>query len=63
MPDRKSINEAFEKLYKKEFQSEIKTIKNPYGDGCASKPIIEVLKTVNLENILKKEFFNIEFTL
>ena len=63
LPDRKSITEAFEKLYKKEFQSEIKTIKNPYGDGCASKPIIEVLKTVNLENILKKEFFNIEFTL
>jgi GDP/UDP-N,N'-diacetylbacillosamine 2-epimerase (hydrolysing) len=63
LPDRQSIKKAFEELYTEKYQSDIKTTRNPYGDDCASKPIIEVLKTIELENILKKEFFNIEFTL
>lgn len=63
LPDRESIKKAFKKLYSEKFQSDIKNTKNPYGDDCASKPIIEILKTIELDNILKKEFFNIEFTL
>ena len=63
LPDRESIKKAFEKLYSKRFQSNIKIAKNPYGDNCASIRIIEVLKTIELKNILKKEFFNIEFVL
>ena len=62
LPNRESINKAFEKLYSEKFQLDIKTTKNPYGDTCPSTQIIEVLKTVELENILKKEFFNIKFT-
>ena len=61
-PDRENIKKAFEELYSDKFQSDIKTSKNPYGDSCASTQIIKVLKTVELENILKKEFFNIELT-
>ena len=63
LPDRESIKKAFKELYSEKFQSDIKNTKNPYGDDCASKPIIEILKTIELDNILKKEFFNIEFTL
>ncbi len=63
LPNRESIKKAFEKLYSKRFQSSIKVAKNPYGDNCASIRIIEVLKTIELKNILKKEFFNIEFVL
>ena len=58
--DRESILKAFEKLYSKVFQEELKTSINPYGDGCASLKIIEELKKVDLENILKKSFYDIE---
>lgn len=58
-PSQSSIKAAFEKLYSKEFQEKLKTIQNPYGDGCASKKIVEVLKTVELDDILKKSFFDI----
>ena len=40
-----------------------KRCKNPYDNGCASKKIIKVLKNVKLDNILKKNFFNIKFSL
>jgi len=63
LPDKTSIKNAFKVLYSKEFQAVIKTSKNPYGDGCASKKIIKVLKTIQLDNILKKEFFDIRFSL
>jgi len=58
--DEKSISEAFTKLYSKKFQDSLMDAKNPYGDGCASEKIIEVLKTVDLENILKKSFYNLK---
>ena len=58
---RSSILEAFDKLYSVEFQNSLSNIKNPYGDGCASQKIVEVLKNVNLGNILKKSFYDIKF--
>lgn len=59
-PDKASIKNAFKILYSKEFQSVVKTSKNPYGDGCASKKIIKILKTAQLDNILKKSFFDLK---
>ncbi|QKF58956.1 UDP-N-acetylglucosamine 2-epimerase [Aliarcobacter lanthieri] len=53
------ILEAFNKLNSKEFQESLKETINPYGDGCASKKIIEVIKNTNLEDILKKSFFDL----
>lgn len=35
-PNKQSIKKAFEKLYSDEFQKLLTTVKNPYGDGCAS---------------------------
>ncbi|OCL85240.1 UDP-N-acetylglucosamine 2-epimerase [Aliarcobacter thereius] len=55
-----SILKSFEKLYSKEFQETLKTTINPYGDGCASKKIVEILKSVDLKNILKKSFYDIK---
>jgi len=54
-----SIKEAFSKLYSKEFQETLKNTINPYGDGCASKKIIEIIRNTNLEDILKKSFFDL----
>lgn len=62
-PNKKSIKQAFEKLYSKEFQKTLKTAINPYENGCASKKIIEVFKSIDLENILKKSFYDLKVKL
>ena len=59
-PNNISIKQAFEKLYSKEFQDTLNDVKNPYGDGCASNKIIEEIKKVDLNNILKKSFYDIK---
>ncbi|QEZ88270.1 GDP-2,4-diacetamido-2,4,6-trideoxy-alpha-D-glucopyranose hydrolase / 2-epimerase [Aliarcobacter cibarius] len=62
-PNKDSILNSFEKLYSKEFQETLKNTINPYGDGCASKRIVEILKNVNLKNILKKSFYDLKVEL
>jgi GDP/UDP-N,N'-diacetylbacillosamine 2-epimerase (hydrolysing) len=59
-PEKNAILDAFKKSNTQEFKNELKTVKNPYGDGCASQKIIEVLKTTNLANILKKAFYDLK---
>ncbi|WP_123377659.1 UDP-N-acetylglucosamine 2-epimerase [Aliarcobacter butzleri] len=58
-PNKDSILKSFEKLYSKDFQESLKTTINPYGDGYASKKIVEILKSVDLEDILKKSFYDL----
>ncbi|HED1699812.1 TPA: UDP-N-acetylglucosamine 2-epimerase, partial [Campylobacter jejuni] len=58
----KSIEEAFKKLNDKNFIKELKNTENPYGKAGAAKKTKEILKKINLENILKKEFFDIDFS-
>ena len=60
-PKKGEIKKAFKKLYSKEFQDMLKKVKNPYGDGMASKKIVNILKNVELTEILKKSFYNIDF--
>ena len=54
-----SINNALIKLYSKEFQDIINKTINPYGQGGASKEILKILKNIDLENIIKKSFYNL----
>ena len=60
-PTKKDILKAFQKLYSKKFQEKLKDIVNPYGDGNSSKKIKEILKTIDLTDILKKPFYDIDF--
>ena len=60
LSNKKSMVEAFIKLYSKEFQDSLLNVENPYGDGCASKQIIEKIKKTDLKNILKKSFYDIK---
>lgn len=53
-----SISEAFVKLYSKKFQKRLQNTKNPFGDSGASKKIHHYLKSVNLNNVLKKSFYD-----
>ena len=61
--DKNSILKAFDKVYSRDFQQVLKNVVNPYGDGCASKKIIEVIKRVDLTNILKKSFYDLKVDL
>ena len=63
LPSKKSIKESIKKIYSDDFQKILKKVSNPYGDGCASQKILKILKTVHLEDILKKAFFNVKFKL
>ena len=55
-----SIKDGFRKLYSSEFKDILIDSTNPYGDGCASDKIVDVLKNVDLDNIIKKSFYDLE---
>ena len=57
--DYHSIVRAFQRLYSKEFQKKLKSVKNPYGEGGASEKIVSILKSCPLSGILKKAFYNL----
>jgi len=61
-PNKESILTAIRKLYFKGFQDKVKNVKNPYGEGGATEKIKKVLKEVDLTNILKKQFYDINFS-
>lgn len=58
-PRKEAILSAIQKLYSKEFQENLKNVQNPYEQENTSDKIIEILKSFNLENILKKTFYNL----
>jgi GDP/UDP-N,N'-diacetylbacillosamine 2-epimerase (hydrolysing) len=57
-PTRIGISAALERLYSADFQESLSQVFNPYGEGGASEKIIEIIKSVQLENILKKRFYD-----
>ena len=59
-PNKNSISEAINQLYSLDFQSTIKDVKNPYGEGGASELILKLLREHSLEFILKKSFYDVQ---
>ena len=62
LPNQKSISRAIKIVYSKKFKNSLKKIQNHYSNNnsvYASKKIVEVLKSIQLDNILKKKFFDI----
>ena len=55
-----SIKDGFEKLYSSEFKDSLTHSSNPYGNGGASAKIKSIVKKINLDNILKKTFYDIK---
>ena len=55
--ERDKIVSAVRRAMSGEFRHSLRGLKNPYGDGTASKRIVDVLKKFPLENILKKPFY------
>jgi GDP/UDP-N,N'-diacetylbacillosamine 2-epimerase (hydrolysing) len=56
LPKKSNIDSAFNKMYSKEFQNILDKVENAYGKGGASKEIVNIIKGVNLHNIIKKPF-------
>jgi GDP/UDP-N,N'-diacetylbacillosamine 2-epimerase (hydrolysing) len=59
-PTRQDIAAALETLYSSDFQSNLNQVQNPYGEGGASEKIIAILKSVGLEDVLKKRFHDLD---
>lgn len=67
-PTRQDIRKAFKRLYSGEFKRGLKNVINPFDAGIdagknTAHKIKTILKTYNLFNILKKTFYNIDFTI
>ena len=60
-PDREDIGRALRLLFDADFRQALRATVNPYGDGGASKKIIDVLRWQPLDGLLKKSFYNITF--
>jgi GDP/UDP-N,N'-diacetylbacillosamine 2-epimerase (hydrolysing) len=56
-----SIKSSLNKLFSPIFQEQLQQIKNPYGNGGASKKIVEIIRIFSLDRVLKKRFYNINY--
>ena len=58
-PPQESIANAIKILYSPAFQVELNRVRNPYGEGGASEKVVDTLKSINIENIVKKVFYDL----
>lgn len=58
-PSRQSIADAIARLYSPVFQQNLGGVINPYGDGGASAKVLDIVKNVNLENLITKAFHDL----
>lgn len=57
-PSRQAIGTALARLYSTEFQCGLTEVVNPYGNGGASERVVNVLKYIALNGIIKKNFYD-----
>jgi GDP/UDP-N,N'-diacetylbacillosamine 2-epimerase (hydrolysing) len=62
-PDRVSITAAINELYSPEFKAKAALATNPYGDGGASDRIVDIVRSIDLDGILKKDFHDLPIDL
>lgn len=58
-PTESSIIEALNKAFDKDFKASLRVLKNPYGEEGASAKIKDILCEFDLENIIKKKFYDL----
>lgn len=54
------IEQAISRALSPEFQTVIQKMNLPYGSGNTTEKIIDIIKSTNLKDIIKKEFYDIE---
>ena len=56
--DRNEIKSAIKKaLFDEDFRTAVKSMPNPYGDGTSAKKIVSLLRSVPLEGVIQKVFY------
>ena len=60
---RDNIVQAIKRALSAEFERTIENMENPYEKGNTANEIKEILKNYNLEEIIKKTFYDIQFNL
>lgn len=58
-PHRDDIVRALHRLREPDFAATLTDVVNPYGAGGASPAIVEVLRTVSLDGLVKKHFYDL----
>ena len=58
-PTKSSISQALNQALNPNFRATLQSLKNPYGEAGASKKIKDILCSFNLENIIKKRFYDL----
>ena len=53
------IDLALKKLYSPHFQASLSELTNPYGDGGASARVVDIIKTLKLNGLTKKTFYDL----
>ena len=59
-PNRENIDKALARLYSDEFQALLSRVHNPYGKPGASNKIVTLLRSIELDGVLKKRFYDLE---
>lgn len=59
--NKNSISDALEEVFSNGFQVKLKEVLNLYGSGGASNKILEVIRDYELDNIIKKKFYDLPF--
>ena len=58
-PVKNEIVKALHFALSNEFQAKLESVQNPYGNGGASEKIVEIISSVDLKSIIRKQFFNL----
>jgi len=59
-PDKNAIIKALNTLFSQKYQESVNTTINPYGTPGASSRTVSILKSLDLDNLVKKSFFNLD---
>jgi GDP/UDP-N,N'-diacetylbacillosamine 2-epimerase (hydrolysing) len=58
-PNQQDISDAIHTLYSPDFQMNLSKTFNPYGEGGASEKIVKVIKSIPLDGLVKKYFYDL----
>ena len=58
-PTESSIIQALNKAFDNDFRASLRALNNPYGEAGASEKIKDILRDFDLENIIKKKFYDL----
>jgi GDP/UDP-N,N'-diacetylbacillosamine 2-epimerase (hydrolysing) len=59
-PERGDITAALQRLYSAGFQTSLRQVRNPYGEGGASEKVLRILKEHPIGHIAKKFFHDLQ---